>query len=612
MTTVHLPVSGIPVRLDFDPDHYRARIIEERDKRLATSSADQRDRLPGQLDPQNIDRYAEPIVREPIVENIDVAVLGGGFGGLCAGAYLTMNEVTNFRIIEQGGDFGGTWYWNRYPGVQCDVESAIYMPLLEETGYIPSQRYADGDEIFEHAQRIGKHFDLYRAALFQTMVSAVVWDDNAQVWEVRTDRGDVLRARFVVRANGVINKPQIPAVRGIDTFEGKIFHTSRWDYAYTGGDQHGNLDKLHDKRVAIVGTGASAIQAVPYLAQAADHLYVIQRTPSTVGVRGNKPFGSEWAAGMEPGWQAARNRNFNDVIHGEGSGENLVGDSWTKLFPSRDGHALIDVAPSTLPVEDQIALGELADMAALHAIHHRIDDLVEDRNKADALKPWYGFYCKRPGFNDEFYPAFNNPSVDVVSAPTGIDGITSRGLVVDGTHYDVDLIIFATGFETGTPTASRYGYDVVGRDTVTLTDYFADGAKTLHGFLSAGFPNFFEMNLSQNAYRVNFGFMLDRKANHSSRIIAHALRNGVATVEPTVEAQSAWGETVRAAAVAYMRYMAACTPGYYNGQGDLSKSFFGDVYRVNETVFWDMIDRWWEAGTFEGLILGPAPEAARV
>ncbi|MEV0550659.1 NAD(P)/FAD-dependent oxidoreductase [Nocardia salmonicida] len=612
MTTVHLPVSRTPVRLDFDPEHYRARIVEERDKRLATSSNEQYKGLPSQLDPQSVDRYAEPLVRDSVVEEIDVAVLGGGFGGLSAGAYLTMNEVTNFRIIEQGGDFGGTWYWNRYPGVQCDVESAIYMPLLEETGYIPTKRYADGDEIFEHAQRIGRHFDLYRTALFQTTVSSVVWDDDAQVWEVRTDRGDVLRARFIVRANGVINKPQIPAVPGIDSFEGKIFHTSRWDYAYTGGNQHGNLDKLHDKRVAVVGTGASAIQAVPYLAQAAAHLYVIQRTPSTVGVRGNIPFDSEWAAGMEPGWQAARNRNFNDVIHGEGSGENLVGDSWTKLFPSRDGHALIDVAPSTLPVEDQIALGELADMAALHSIHRRIDDLVEDRNKAESLKPWYGFFCKRPGFNDEFYPSFNNPSVDVVSAPTGIDGITSRGLVVDGTHYDVDLIIFATGFETGTPTASRYGYDVVGRDAVTLTDYFADGTKTLHGFMSAGFPNFFEMNLSQNAYRINFGFMLDRKANHSARIIAHALRNQVATVEPTVEAQNAWGETVRAAAVAYMRYMAVCTPGYYNGKGDLSKSFFGDVYRVNETIFWDTIDRWWEAGTFEGLTLSPASEAARV
>ncbi len=608
---VRLPVSQTSVRIDFDPDMFRERIASERNLRMPSGNGRQSQGLSDVLEFEDVDRYADRSVREPAVEDVDVVVLGGGFGGLCAGAYLTKQGVTNFRIIEQGGDFGGTWYWNRYPGVQCDVESAIYMPLLEETGYIPSQRYADGDEIFEHAQRIGKHFDLYRAALFQTTVTSVVWQGASDVWEVRTDRGDTIRARFVVRANGAINKPQVPAVPGINTFKGKIFHTSRWDYEYTGGNQHGNLDRLQDKRVAIVGTGATAIQAVPYLADAAKELVVIQRTPSTVGVRDNKPTDPDWPSTLEPGWQAARNRNFNDVIHGQETEENLVGDSWTKLFPSADGRDLVDVVPSTLPLEDQKALVELADMAALHSIHRRIDDSVHDQEKAEALKPWYGFFCKRPGFNDQYYPAFNRSSVTVVAAPLGIDQITDRGVVVDGNNYEVDLIIFATGFETGTPTSSRYGYDVVGREDLTLTQYFADGVKTLHGLMSKNFPNFFELNLSQNAYRVNFTFMLDRKSNHSARIIAHALTNGITTIEPTDEAQKTWGKIVRDANKERMQYMAACTPGYYNGQGDLTRAFFGDTYRQNETIFWDMIDQWWDSRTFEGLSLSTPASATR-
>ena len=606
---VRLPVSQTSVRIDFDPDMFRERIAAERNLRMPSGNGRQSQGLSDVLEFEDVDRYADRSVREPAVEDVDVVVLGGGFGGLCAGAYLTKQGVTNFRIIEQGGDFGGTWYWNRYPGVQCDVESNIYMPLLEETGYSPSQRYADGDEIFEHAQRIGKHFDLYRAALFQTTVTSVVWQGASDVWEVRTDRGDTIRARFVVRANGAINKPQVPAVPGINAFKGKIFHTSRWDFEYTGGNQHGNLDRLQDKRVAIVGTGATAIQAVPYLADAAKELVVIQRTPSTVGVRDNKPTDPDWPSTLEPGWQAARNRNFNDVIHGQETDENLVGDSWTKLFPSADGRDLVDVVPSTLPLEDQKALVELADMAALHSIHRRIDDSVHDQEKAEALKPWYGFFCKRPGFNDQYYPAFNRSSVTVVAAPLGIDQITDRGVVVDGNNYEVDLIIFATGFETGTPTSSRYGYDVVGREDLTLTQYFADGVKTLHGLMSKNFPNFFELNLSQNAYRVNFTFMLDRKSNHSARIIAHALANGITAIEPTDEAQKTWGKIVRDANKERMQYMASCTPGYYNGQGDLARAFFGDTYRQNETIFWDMIDQWWDSRTFEGLSLSTPASA---
>jgi cyclohexanone monooxygenase len=579
--TVTLPVSGIPIDVDFDPAEIRQRYAEERAKRLKDENLAQ---FQGLSDVRELhgadDPYTERVERDPVTEQVEVAILGGGFGGLLAGSYLTREGITDFRIIEQGGDFGGTWYWNRYPGVQCDVESYVYLPLLEETGYVPTQRYADGAEIYEHARRIGKHFDLYRTALFHTSVTAVTWRQELERWEIRTDRGDTLQARFVLRANGPLNKPQLPKVTGIGEFEGMIFHTSRWDYDYTGGGPAGGMDGLRDKRVAIVGTGATAIQAMPFLARDAKELIVIQRTPCVVGPRDNRPTDPAWAAGLQPGWQQARHQNY-----------------------------LIETPVNTLALEDQIALTEIADMSMMRDIHRRIEQIVTDSATAEALKPWFGFICKRPTFNDEYLAAFNNPSVTLVSAPGGIDAITPSGLIANGTHYELDCIIFATGFETGSGAADRYGYDVVGRDGLSMGEHFRDGTKTLHGFYTRGFPNFLELGLSQNAYVVNYSYMLDRKARHAARMVAYATQHHVGTIEPDQSAQDQWVDTTRTSGLARLFYLATCTPGYYNGQGELGRGFFNDVYAVSEIDYWDMIEKWWETGTFEGLKLNALSDA---
>lgn len=601
--SVTLPVSGTPVAVNFDPAQIRERYVSERTRRLKRETLDQFQGLSDLLELDSSDPWSTPLEREPVTEEIEVAVLGGGFGGLLAGAHLTRNGISDFRIIEQGGDFGGTWYWNRYPGVQCDVESYVYLPLLEETGYVPTKRYADGAEIFEHAQRIGRHFDLYRTALFQTNVTSVAWLEDEERWEISTDRGDVLRARFVLRANGPLNKPQIPRVPGINEFEGKIFHTSRWDYDYTGGGPDGNLENLRDKRVAIIGTGATGIQAVPFLAQDAKELFVVQRTPSVVGPRDNRPTDQGWASSLEAGWQEARHHNFLSFLNGHHQDENLVDDIWTHLFPSLSGQHLIDIPAADLPVEDQLALAELADMQLMYEIHQRIDSEVKDPATADKLKPWFGFVCKRPAFNDEYLDSFNRPSVHLVAAPTGVEGITATGLVVDGQHYEVDAIVFATGFETGSTSTERYGYDIVGRNGLSMRDHFADGAKTLHGFFSHGFPNFVELGLSQNAYVVNFTYMLDRKARHAARIVAHAQKNAVTSIEPDPTSQAEWVEATKRTEELRLAYFATCTPGYYNGQGDVARGFFNDVHNISEIDFWNMIDRWWEDGSFDGLTL---------
>ena len=243
-------------------------------------------------------------------------IVGGGFGGLLAAARLQKVGITNIRIIEKAGDFGGTWYWNRYPGAQCDIESYVYLPLLEETGYIPKEKYSFAPEIFAHAQRIGKHFNLYERACFQTQIKEARWDDEERRWTVKTDRGDVFKARFVIMSSGPLNRPKLPAIPGIEKFKGHTFHTSRWDYDYTGGDTTGGLHKLADKRVGIIGTGATAIQSVSHLGQHAKQLYVFQRTPSSVDERGNKPTDPEWVKTLTPGWQAYRNNNFCAILSG--------------------------------------------------------------------------------------------------------------------------------------------------------------------------------------------------------------------------------------------------------------------------------------------------------
>ena len=320
--------------LGFDPAQIRDKYRSERDKRLRADGEGQYLELAGTLARYaDEDPYVEPgFTRPSLTDEIEVAILGGGFSGLLAGARLSEAGVADFRIIEAGGDFGGTWYWNRYPGAQCDIESYCYLPLLEELGYMPKEKCSYVEEIFEHSQRIGHKFGLYDKTLFQTRVRGLNWDEAAKRWIIATNQGDAIRARFVVMALGPASRAKLPGIPGIERFAGHSFHTSRWDYTYTGGDTNGGLTKLADKRVAIIGTGATAIQCVPFLGRYAQHLTVFQRTPSCVDLRGNSPTDPQWAATLQPGWQRARRENFNRIISGQKFDEDLVNDGWTGIF----------------------------------------------------------------------------------------------------------------------------------------------------------------------------------------------------------------------------------------------------------------------------------------
>ncbi len=600
--------SQIGAVTDFDPDALREKYRQERDKRVRADGEDQYVELAGRFARYaDTDPYADPnFSRAPLTDEVDVVIIGGGFSGMLAAARCKEAGLNDIRLIEAGGDFGGTWYWNRYPGAQCDIESYCYLPLLEELGVLPKDKYSYVTEIFQHSQYIGRQYSLYDIALFQTRVKALDWDDAAKRWIVSTSRDDRIRARFVVMALGPASRPKLPGIPGIETFEGHSFHTSRWDYDYTGGDTTGNLHKLADKRVAIIGTGATAIQCVPYLGAHAQHLYVFQRTPSSVDFRGNKPTDPEWAASLAPGWQRARRENFADIVTGRPFEVDLVNDAWTDIFRSLQNPVGFSSGAPASP-QDAVARAELADFNKMNQIRARVDATVEDPATAEALKPWYRQFCKRPTFNDDYLPTFNRPNVTLVdtSASKGVERITPRGLIANGVEYEVDCIIYSTGFEISTDFRRRIGFPITGRDGRSLVDYWSNGFRTLHGFTSNGFPNWFYIGISQNGLSVNMTAMFDDQARHIAYIISEAQKRQAITVEPSVEAQDAWVETVHGLSVNNRDFLQACTPGYYNNEGsERPGSLSAETYAPGINAFNEVIAEWRAKGSLEGMILG--------
>jgi cyclohexanone monooxygenase len=553
------------------------------------------------------------VIRNSISEDIDVAVLGGGIAGLLSASHLKKAGVHDVRIIEMGGDFGGVWYWNRFPGIQCDNDAYCYIPLLEELDYMPTKKYADGAEIREHCRRIGKHFGLYDSALFSTQVRALRWDESIKRWRISTNRDDDIRARFVVMANGSFNRPKLPGIPGIKDFKGRAFHSSRWDYEYTGGDSTGGLDKLGDKRVALVGTGASGIQIVPFLGRYAKHLYVFQRTPSSVDERGNRPTDPEWVKSLKPGWQRERQRNFHrwspfeGVVLGE---PDLVCDFWTELGRNMTARIAAMDDPVSLTLEQLMAVREEEDYKVMERLRRCIDAIVEDNDTAEALKPYYRFLCKRPCSNDEYLPTFNRPNVTLVdvSESKGVERATENGLVAGGIEYHVDCIIFASGFEITTEIRRRYAIDAIeGRDGLSLFDHWADSYKTLHGMTSRGFPNQFHTGFIQGGVAANTTAMFQQQGEHIAYIISEALAHGAVTVEPSQEAQDAWVRTIRETAVDTSQFDMQCTPGYYNNEGggeEGIRSHLGEPYGPGFYAFCDLLKEWRDKGDLAGLVLG--------
>lgn len=557
-----------------------------------------------------------------------VLIVGAGYGGLLFAVRLIESGAFtpgDIVLVDSAGGFGGTWYWNRYPGLMCDVESYIYMPLLEETGYMPTEKYASGNELREHALRITEKWGLEDRGLFRTTVDNLSWEDGAKQWNVQavyrpdsqTETPVTVKADFVILASGLLNFPKLADIPGVEEYQGHIFHTSRWDYGYTGGSpKNPELSNLADKKVGIIGTGATAVQAIPQLARWAKELVVFQRTPSSIDRRDNRPTDPEWwereVQSRGKGWQRERMENFNAfAMNASPQPEvNMVGDAWSRI-PS---YSILVGGPSALEP------GYLESMQALDFERHgrirsRVDEIVADESTAAALKPWYSGWCKRPCFHDEYLKTFNKANVKLIDTQgKGIKCLTDRGVVAGDTEYDLDLAIFSTGFQLsgiGSP-ALRANMSVTGRDGKSMEEKWSTGLSTLHGAITRDFPNLFFPGPNQAGAAPNQQYVLDQMSTHVAYVVSEALKRidpgQKVSIEPTPEAEEAWTMEIikRAAAGAGV---ATCTPSYLNGEGILSQLETEQMHNLARVGIWGegvggyvkAIEEWRSKGGMEGL-----------
>jgi cation diffusion facilitator CzcD-associated flavoprotein CzcO len=608
MTFICKP-TDVPPASEIDIPAMKEKYRHERDKRLRSEGEKQYASPEDHLthDTQEHDPFTPVVPRDALDEDIDVAILGGGWTGILAAYHLTKAGVTNFKVIDHAGGFGGTWYWNRYPGIQCDNDAYCYLPLLEEMNWLPSKKFEDGKQIHDYIQSIADKFGFQRNGLFHTTIKGLNWDESIKRWHVATDRDDTIRAKFVIMAGGTLNTPKFPAVPGIHKFKGHKFHTSRWDYDYTGG-VWGNpeLTNLADKRVAILGTGATSIQAIPYLGKYAKELYVLQRTPSGVDKRDNPPTDPEWAASLKPGWQAARQENFlraaNEIL--PLGAPDLICDFWTEV--NRNINAKLEAEGATEhPMPEFWDLREKMDFQVMERVRRRVDTIVKDPATAEALKPYYRFMCKRPLSNNDYYDTFNLPGVKLIDVSTtqGLEAMTEKGFIAGGVEYEIDAMIFASGFEVTSDLRRRWGFDdVVGRNGVSIYDYWGDGPKTLHGMTAHNFPNMFFTGYVQGGLNGTTTLQFGEQGRHASWVISKALQQGVKSIEPSQEGQDAYLKRFKELELDLSAILNDCTPSYFTNEGDKEAKWF--LFR-GWGLGWDnwqaMLEDWRQKGDFAGM-----------
>jgi cation diffusion facilitator CzcD-associated flavoprotein CzcO len=531
-------------------EYYEAikqKFAEERDLRLKYKPKGTNEyiyELEGDLARYEIDTFGgEPEPRAPINDTVECLFIGGGFSALLASAKLREYGVESIRIVERGADVGGTWYWNRYPGIACDVVSYDYLPLLDEMDYVPKDHYAKGDEIFAHCRAIAKKYNLYELAVFQTTVTSTIWDDEEKMWNIKTDRGDNMKARFVICANGPMSKPKLAKINGIENYKGYSFHTGRWDYDYTGKD----LEKLEDKVVGIIGTGATAVQAIPKLGPKVKELYVFQRTPSSIDFRHDWPTDPNWARKLKPGWQAERRRK-----------------GLMATYVSEEDKA----KRAAISQEEKIRKQENANIDAMMRIHKRIEEEVKDPATAEALKPWYMLMCKRPCFHEDYLATFNLPNVHLVDTHgKGINLITEKGPEFEGKVYPVDVLIYATGFDV--QKTGIYN-QIVGSNGIEINEKYKDGIRTMFGVHSRGYPNMFIMAGYQASFQFNLTDMLYAQGEHIAACIDYTRKHGYHTLEVKEDAEEWWVQEVISHRGKTTRNQ-ECTPGYYNFEGEFNR-----------------------------------------
>ena len=590
---------------DFEALHDK--YLAERDKRLRGDGAAQYVEMENPFIGDVDDPYADVrIDRAAVSEDVDVAIVGGGFSGLLAATSLLKEGVTDIRIIEKGSDVGGTWYWNRYPGCRCDVDSYTYLPLIEDHGEMPTESFSRAPEILDHARRIADRTGLYDKTLLQTGVSGADWNEATGRWLVTTDRGDEIRARFVCMASGILSRPKLPGIPGARDFKGHSFHTSRWDYDYTKGDTTGGLTGLKDKSVAIIGTGASAVQAIPYLGEWCQNLFVVQRTPAAVDDRENAPTDPAWYNNQEPGWWERRALNFEGFVNSIPQTEDLIQNGWTRNWGKMTEAMYKGETP-----EEMGRLRQQADFEKMEVMRARIVKIVKDPATAEALKPYFNWMCKRPLFVDNYFETYNRPNVTLIDTKgRGLDRITGNSIVFEGRDYEVDCIIYASGFEVASPPDRTAGFDMHGVGGISLSDYWAEGRKTLHGMLTHNFPNMGIISgLKHAGITWSITFMNRRQSEHFAALVKRCLDSGN-NFDVTEQAEQSWLEVLKDKAMVDDTFLRECTPGYYNNEGkDQRDSIWLSNYGGGPFEYMDVLRDWIgsDAAVERDLALTPAP-----
>ncbi|KAH7130024.1 monooxygenase [Dendryphion nanum] len=577
------------------------RYDEERERRLRTDGIEQYIDL-SVSDSKEVSEFLEdPWVGSEKVKDLKtlfpndrckLLILGAGWGGLQYAFQMIQKGMNaeDIRIVDIAAGFGGTWYWNRYPGLKCDIESYCYIPLLEETGHVPSQRYASGEEIRLQSGYVAQKWGVADNAVFQTKAERMVWNEHVKEWSVELAQKrkgeDVqtlrIQASFVATVNGVLNYPKIPDIAGLFTYKGDIFHSSRWNYAITGGSPaHPSLTKLEGKRVAIVGTGATAVQIVPHLAQWAEHLYVVQRTPAAVDHFEQRQTDPQWfrkEVASQPGWQRERHRNFHQHLTTEKQpATNLVNDGWTRAV------GMVAIAGNQYGPKDPAGLPEYMkklhdlDLPRQDRIRRRVEEEVHDAAVAEKLKAWYPTWCKRPAFSDDYLTTFNRANVTLLDTDgKGLDRFGEDCIFIGDKSYTVDVVIFATGFRapfTGSP-AQKANMDIIGRQGVSMDEEWArNGPSTQHGVMDHNFPNLFLSGPWQASNSPNYLFNVGILAKLAAHIWGEAdckAKGGGFAVSPSAEAAEKWGACVLMNSVP-MAAIIGCTPGYFNVEGTLDR-----------------------------------------
>ncbi|KAF2763587.1 FAD/NAD(P)-binding domain-containing protein [Teratosphaeria nubilosa] len=623
-------------RLAFDSQATIAKYNAEREKRMLRENSRR------YIDPTLDEKYRHfvadpwieigtPVNHKPLESGkAKFLIVGAGWAGILDSIKLLKAgfSLDDIVIIDPAGGFGGTWYWNRYPGLMCDVESYIYFPLLEETGYMPKRKYSSGLEIRSYTEDLCRKYGLYQRAVFQSRVEEWTWAGNHWLARIREapkggeQRTVELQTNYVLLATGPLAAPHLPDVPGFDRFEGETFHTSRWDYNITGGSQTDpKLHGLEGKKVAFLGTGATAIQAVPNVAKYAKELFVIQRTPSSVDERNNRDTGpEEWKKiAYKPGWQRERNINFARVITDpkDRPRVDLVNDGFSHFHA---GSALMG-GPQEVTMDnlqEYIQGLHALDFPRQERIRKRAELIVKDQEKARRLQAWYPTWCKRPTFHDEYLPAFNQLNVRLVdSEGAGMERLTERGFVVAGEDYEVDVLILGTGFVSPAQhgPAGKARITVTGRDGKDLEDvYKSHELESLHGVMAVNFPDLILGGSAQGFSTTNYTFILDTMSDHYASIFSTAEsqnHNNAVVIEPTREAHQAWTGIIARHSLKYAA-MAGCTPGYFNLEGATDRApvevrakrgrmapFAGVLVRGLE-----ILEGWRGEGRLEGLSVG--------